>query len=99
MKTSLDIPDDLYRQLKAKSALEGKSVREVATSLFTAWVADLVPASVLKAPTSSKAPSESPDPISERELWLAEWRSMAHEVAAAMDDQPGLVSDLLADRR
>jgi hypothetical protein len=37
MKTSIDLPDDLYRQVKAKSALEGKTVREVATALFSAY--------------------------------------------------------------
>lgn len=37
MKTSIDLPDDLYRQVKAKSALEGKTVREVATALFAAY--------------------------------------------------------------
>ena len=39
MKTSIDLPDELYRQVKAKSALEGKTVREVATSLFAAYAA------------------------------------------------------------
>ena len=34
----MDIPDDLYRQVKAKSALEGRPVREVAIELFHHWV-------------------------------------------------------------
>jgi len=37
MKISIDLPDDLYRRVKSKSALEGKAVREVATALFTAY--------------------------------------------------------------
>ena len=37
MKVTEDVPDDVYRQVKAKSALEGWSVREVATTLFQAW--------------------------------------------------------------
>ena len=28
MRTTVDIPDDLYRQLKAKAALEGSTVKE-----------------------------------------------------------------------
>ncbi len=40
MKATIDIPDDLYRRIKAKSALEGLAVREVATTLFYAWVED-----------------------------------------------------------
>ena len=39
MKVTVDIPDGIYRQVKAKSALEGWSVREVATTLFRTWVA------------------------------------------------------------
>lgn len=38
MKVTVDIPDGIYRQVKAKSALEGWSVREVATTLFKSWV-------------------------------------------------------------
>ncbi len=34
----MDIPDDLYRQVKAKSALEGRPVREVAIELFRRYV-------------------------------------------------------------
>lgn len=40
MKATIDIPDELYRRVKAKSALEGLAVREVATTLFYAWVGD-----------------------------------------------------------
>ena len=38
MKATVDIPDELYRQVKAKSALEGKPVREVAVELFQSYV-------------------------------------------------------------
>ncbi len=38
MKTTLDIPDALYRRVKAKSALAGRSVRDVAIRLFSEWV-------------------------------------------------------------
>lgn len=34
----MEIPDDLYRQVKAKSALEGRPVREVAVELFRRYV-------------------------------------------------------------
>jgi hypothetical protein len=40
MKATIDIPDELYRRIKAKSALEGLAVREVATTLFYDWVED-----------------------------------------------------------
>ena len=38
MKATVDIPDELYRQVKAKSALEGRPVREVAVELFQGYV-------------------------------------------------------------
>ena len=40
MKATLEIPDALYRRVKAKSALAGHPVREIATRLFAAWVED-----------------------------------------------------------
>jgi plasmid stability protein len=38
MKATIDIPDDLYRRLKAKTALKGRAVRDVAIELFRNWV-------------------------------------------------------------
>jgi len=40
MKATIDIPDELYRQVKAKSALRGRAVREIAVSLFQGWIAE-----------------------------------------------------------
>ena len=40
MKTSIDIPDELYRRVKAKSALQGRHVRDVTIELYERWVAD-----------------------------------------------------------
>ncbi|MBI4349793.1 MAG: hypothetical protein HY553_23350 [Elusimicrobia bacterium] len=38
MKATIEFPDDLYRKVKARSALEGRSVREVALDLFRRWL-------------------------------------------------------------
>lgn len=38
MKTTIDIPEDVYRRVKAKSAIEGCHVRDIAITLFSAWV-------------------------------------------------------------
>ena len=45
MKATIEVPDDLYRQVKAKSALEGRAVREVAIDLFRGYVSQDAPAS------------------------------------------------------
>ena len=34
MKATMQIPDELYREVKAKSALEGRSVRSVTVMLY-----------------------------------------------------------------
>jgi hypothetical protein len=38
MKATLDIPDDLYRRVKARSALEGRPLRSVAVELLQSWL-------------------------------------------------------------
>lgn len=38
MKATIDIPDDLYRRVKAKTALKGRAVRDVTIELFQNWV-------------------------------------------------------------
>lgn len=38
MKATIDIPDVLYRQVKAKSAMQGQPIRLVAIELFSSWV-------------------------------------------------------------
>jgi len=43
MKATIEIPDDLYRKIKAKSALEGRPIRDVAIELFGAWVSESRP--------------------------------------------------------
>jgi len=45
MKATIDIPDDLYRHVKARTALEGRPLRAVAIELFEGYVrsADTIP--------------------------------------------------------
>jgi hypothetical protein len=38
MKATIDIPDDLYRRVKARTAEEGRRIREVAADLFQKWL-------------------------------------------------------------
>ena len=83
MKTSIDLPDELYRQVKAKRALEGKTVREVATTLFAAYAAGGV----------------SPHPAADRaEQWLQEFRAWGDALSREHPGS-GMVDQLLRDRR
>jgi hypothetical protein len=40
MKATIDIPDALYRRVKAKSAMQGLTIREVTTDLYEAWLSE-----------------------------------------------------------
>lgn len=38
MKATFQIPDELYREVKAETAREGRTVRDVTISLFQQWL-------------------------------------------------------------
>lgn len=38
MKATIDLPDELYRRVKARCALEGRAIREVVAELLGAYV-------------------------------------------------------------
>ena len=38
MKATFQIPDELYREVKAATAREGRTLREVTISLFEQWL-------------------------------------------------------------
>jgi hypothetical protein len=63
MKATIEIPDELYRQVKAKSALEGRAIRDVTIELYRAWVAQ------------ERTGEEALLP----EQWLAEWVKFGEE--------------------
>ena len=52
MKATVDIPEDLYRRVKAKSAIQGRLVREVVIALFQGWIAE-----ANEQPATSSAPT------------------------------------------
>ena len=72
MKTSIDLPDDLYRRVKARSAMEGRAVREVATELLAAWV-NTAPAKQANDLATSRADGQ----------WLYEWSALGARVSRA----------------
>ncbi len=38
MKATIDIPDGLYRKVKAKTAEQGRKIRDVTIELFQGWL-------------------------------------------------------------
>ena len=82
MKATIDIPDDLYRQVKAKAALEGNTVREVTTALYRAWVqGTYVDAS-----------------RGDAEQWLEEWVQLGQHMLGNAPGQPTLRDIIDEDR-
>ncbi len=49
MKTTIDIPDELYRRVKAKSALQGKRIRDVTIELYRRWLGEAEAQSVAES--------------------------------------------------
>ena len=82
MKATIDVPDELYRKVKAKSALLGRPVREVTVELYERWLAE----------GSSQGARESP------EDWLRAWLALADEAMKIAPPGPSAREELDADR-
>ena len=83
MKTTIDLPDELYRQVKAKSALQGKRIRDLTIELYRQWLA------------STEAQSAAPTP----EAWLEEWVRLGAESMRSAPPGPTATEILEAGRR
>lgn len=82
MKATIDIPDDLYRQVRAEAALRGLTVREVTTRLYRRWLRE----------GGSEDPRETPT------AWLRSWLDAADEVMTGASASRTARVELEADR-
>ena len=89
MKATIEIPDALYRQIKARSALDGRSIRDVTIEAYRRWLAE----------TPATYGTADDEPTSAAEAWLAGWEALASEIAEAATDRRTTREILLADRR
>jgi hypothetical protein len=55
MKATIEVPDDLYRRVEEKSAIEGRAVREVAIELFRGYLGREFAASGVEATAAEDA--------------------------------------------
>ena len=62
MKATMQIPDEMYREVKAKSALQGRSVRSVTIMLYTGWLRGLVDESGMKSSVAETRPATGSKP-------------------------------------
>lgn len=82
MKATIDIPDDLYRQVKAEAALRGLTVREVTTRLYRRWLKGGGDGSAREAPS----------------VWLRSWLDEADEAIGRAPPGPSARRELARDR-
>ena len=82
MKVTIDIPDDLYRRVKARAALAGLKVREVTTELYREWLGE--------RPGSTR--TASPDE------WLTESQQLGHAALSSVPDGPTGTALIAEDR-
>jgi hypothetical protein len=80
MKATIDIPDELYRRFKARSALEGRSVRAVVVELVERWTERDVSLSN-RATAAGPGEPEKSVRSAERspEEWLEDWLRLGEE--------------------
>ncbi len=82
MKATFEIPDDLYRRVKARTALEGRPLRSVAVQLFQEWLNEPATKGVTSGDSDTSAHGPTPP-------WLAITRRYV---------RPGMNHDLEAMR-
>ena len=71
VKTTIEIPDDLYRKVEAKTSALGRRVRDVTVELYEHWLAD---ANV----------NQIHHPLSNEAHWLEDWFNAADKVMAGV---------------
>ena len=88
MKATIDIPDGLYRRVKAKSALQGRPVRAVAIELFHRWLEEDAPVARRDIrPTEDNSDEAVQARRRATKAWLDKWLQMGEE--AFRDAPPG----------
>ncbi len=86
MKATVDIPDQLYRHVKARAEMQGRAVRDVTIESYERWLSD--PANDSVADRAALA-----------DAWIERWEAIGREIAEKAVDPRSSVEILLADRR
>lgn len=90
MKATIEVPDGLYRRVKARSALEGRSIREVTVLLFERWLDESPGLAETIAGVDRPAASDA---------WLRRWEAIGARVSEVSHDKRTTRDILTADRR
>ena len=93
MKTTLDLPDEIYRELKIRAAREGATLTKLIASAL---------ASALNSPSATAAPARQRPPNKRDEQKIREWMEKQSAFLESMRGPvygEGAVADLLGGRR
>ncbi|HEY4228463.1 MAG TPA: hypothetical protein VGM49_08990 [Candidatus Limnocylindrales bacterium] len=93
MKATIDIPDRMYRQVKAHAALQGRAIREVTIELYQRWLEEQ------GSPEETAVTGDGPAAIEQANAWLARWDAVGVEVATKAIDARPASEILIEDRR
>ena len=85
MKATVDVPDVLYRRVKARAAMEGRAVRDVTIELYEHWLGD-----------RNQGDGTSQDAA---DAWLARWRDLGDAIGHAAVDPRATAQIVIDDRR
>ena len=86
MKVTIDLPEGLYRRVKAQASAGGRTVRDVTIELYEAWL-----------PATPQETDEQR--LAAAEAWLDEWFRLGDELRATLPGEPPTVEEIVADIR
>jgi len=96
VKTTIEIPDDLFRAVKARAALENVRIKDLMAGLLRGWLehgtAALQPGETGESAERERRAQEMAD-------WLSEWQSIGRRIEDKSVDPRSMVEILAADRR
>jgi hypothetical protein len=86
MKVTIDLPEALYRRVKAQASADGRTVRDVTIELYEGWL----------APDADQAEAER---LARAEAWLAEWFRLGDELSTTLPPSDRTAVQILLDDR
>jgi hypothetical protein len=91
MKTTIEIPDELFRAVKARAALRNVRIKDLIAQLLKGWLAE---GELRERPDKEGAEQR----VWEMEAWLKELQAIGRNIHEAAVDSRSLVEILHEDR-
>lgn len=91
MKTTIEIPDELFRAVKARAALRDVRLKDLIAQLLKNWLAE-------GEPRKGQAKEGADQRVRETEAWLKELQTIGRKIHDDAVDSRSLVEILHEDR-